>query len=36
LAEELGVTVHKRTVERVLQRKKKRPGSAADSSSLRG
>ena len=36
LAEELGVTVHKRTVERVLQRKKKRPGSAADSSSRSG
>lgn len=36
LAEELGVTVHKRTVERVLQRKKKRPGSAPDSSSRSG
>ena len=33
LAEHLGVTVHKRTVERVLQSKKKRPGSADDSSS---
>ena len=36
LAEELGVTVHKRTVERVLQRKKKRSGSATDSSSQSG
>ncbi len=35
LAEHLGVTVHKRTVERVLQSKKKRPGFADDSSSAR-
>ncbi|TVQ36469.1 MAG: helix-turn-helix domain-containing protein [Spirochaetaceae bacterium] len=35
LAEHLGVTVHKRTVERVLQSKKKRPGSGDDSSSAR-
>lgn len=35
VAERLGVTVHKRTIERVLQGKKKLPGTGDDSSSVR-